>query len=198
MARLAAVVFMIAAAPVATPAAGATELLGPLRIRDMTPFNLLRLDMLPAHAVTAAPGTWAIETNLSYTNTFVMSDNVNRYLEARGTPGPLTRTDVDAILALGEDAYYVDGEFGLLDLGFHYAWTRRASIYVSIPVYDFSGGLLDGIIEGFHERFGFAAGGRDLVARDRFQAILSLDGNPSYYLEPPVGGGVGDGSTAWR
>ena len=29
---------------------GETELLGPLRIRDMTPFNILRLDMLPAHA----------------------------------------------------------------------------------------------------------------------------------------------------
>src|SRR5262245_15202982 len=38
-----------------------TGLLGPLRIRDMTPFNLLRLDMLPAHAVDAGPGSWAIE-----------------------------------------------------------------------------------------------------------------------------------------
>ena len=89
-----------------------TELLGPLRIRDMTPFNILRLDMLPAHAVAAGAGSWAIEADLSYTNTFVMSENVKTYLEQRDTRRPLTQADVGAILALGEDAYYVDGEFG--------------------------------------------------------------------------------------
>src|SRR2546426_9286310 len=67
-----------------TQVRGETELLGPLRIRDMTPFNLLRLDMLPAHAVAAGPGSWAIEADISYSNTFVMSDNVKSYLEARG------------------------------------------------------------------------------------------------------------------
>src|SRR2546422_6720095 len=96
----------------ATEARGETELLGPLRIRDMTPFNLLRLDMLPAHAVAAGAGSWAIEADLSYTNTFVMSENVKTYLEQRDTRRPLTQADVGAILALGEDAYYVDGEFG--------------------------------------------------------------------------------------
>lgn len=181
---------VLALAP--TPASAESELLGPLRIRDMTPFNLLRLDMLPAHAVAAAPGTWAIEAHLSYTNTFVMSDNVARYLEGRGARGPLTRDDVDAILSLGEDAYFVDGEFGLLDLSFHYAVTHRASVYFTIPVYDFAGGLFDGAIESFHDNFGFDAAGRDLVARNRFQAILSLDGSPSFYLEPPVSWGVGD------
>src|SRR5213594_3930826 len=73
----------------ASPARGETELLGPLRIRDMTPFNLLRLDMLPAHAVSAGPGSWAIEADLSYSNTFVMSDNVKTYLEGRGGGRPL-------------------------------------------------------------------------------------------------------------
>src|SRR5216117_1812669 len=68
----------------ATPALGETDLLGPLRIRDMTPFNLLRLDMLPAHAVAAGRGSWAIEADVAYSNTFVMSDNVRNYLEGRG------------------------------------------------------------------------------------------------------------------
>src|SRR5437867_10650458 len=97
----------------ATEARGETELLGPLRIRDMTPFNLLRLDMLPAHAVTADAGTWAVEADLSYTNTFVMSDNVADYLRRRHTHASLTPADVDAILGPGQDAYYVDGEYGL-------------------------------------------------------------------------------------
>jgi hypothetical protein len=181
---------LLAIAP--APAFAEGELFGPLRIRDMTPFNLLRLDMLPAHAVAAAPGSWAFDASLSCTNTFVMSDNVERYLEERGTRGPLTQADVEAVLALGEDAYYVDGEFGLLDLSAHYAVTDRASIYFTIPVYDFSGGLFDEAIEGFHDAFGIDAAGRHLVERDRFQSILSLDGSPSYYLEPPVGWGIGD------
>src|SRR5881628_1499886 len=90
-----------------TQAKGETELLGPLRIRDMTPFNILRLDMLPAHAVAAGPRSWAVEADLSYTNTFVMSKNVRTYLEQRPGRGPLTQADVSAILGLGEDAYYV-------------------------------------------------------------------------------------------
>src|SRR5438093_7072664 len=89
----------------ASPARGKTELLGPLRIRDMTPFNILRLDMLPAHAVAAGPGSWAIEADLSYTNTFVMSENVRNYLEQRASRQPLTQADVNAILGLGQDAY---------------------------------------------------------------------------------------------
>src|SRR4029453_15714470 len=75
-----------------------SELLGPLRIRDMTPFNILRLDMLPAHAVAASRGSWAVEADLSYTNTFVMSENVRSYLEQRDHRAPLTQTDADAIL----------------------------------------------------------------------------------------------------
>src|SRR5262245_17842287 len=96
------------------------ELLGPLRIRDMTPFNLLRLDMLPAHAVDAGVGTWAIEADLSFSNTFVMSDNVRKYLQERGGGGALSADDAGAILDLGEDAFYVDGEFGLLEVTGHY------------------------------------------------------------------------------
>src|SRR5437867_2938105 len=113
-------------ASAASPVWAETDLIGPLRIRDMTPFNILRLEMLPAHAVKPGRGSWAIEADLSYTNTFVMSDNVRAYLERRGERRPLTQKDVDAILTMGEDAYYVDGEFGLLDLTFHYVTSSRS------------------------------------------------------------------------
>jgi len=176
----------------ATPARGETDLLGPLRIRDMTPFNLLRLDMLPAHAVSAGPGSWAIEADVSYSNTFVMSDNVKSYLEARGERRPLTQADADAILNLGQDAYFVDGEFGLLDLTFHYGLTRHSSAYLTLSAYDFTGGFLDGTIEGFHKAFGLDTEGRDLVARNRFQGVLSVEGIKTSFLSPPIEGGLGD------
>src|SRR5882762_5582632 len=190
--RAAAGLAAILCGPAATPARGGTELMGPLRIRDMTPFNLLRLDMLPAHAVSAGAGSWAIEADLSYSNTFVMSDNVKSYLETRGGRRPLTQADADAILGLGRDAYFVDGEFGLLDLTLHYGITRRSSVYLTLSAYDFTGGFLDGTIEGFHRTFGLDTGGRNLAARDRFQGVLSVEGIKTSFLAPPIEGGLGD------
>jgi Protein of unknown function (DUF3187) len=169
-----------------------SNLLGPLRVRDMTPFNLLRLDMLPAHAVSAGPGSWAIEADLSFSNTFVMSDNVREYLQGRAEPSPLTEADAQAILGLGEDAYYVDGEFGLLEVTFHYRVMRRTSVYMTLSAYSFAGGFLDGTIESFHEGFGLGNSGRDLVGRNRLQTVMSLNGTQVSFLDAPVGNGLGD------
>jgi len=188
----AAAIALVAFTLTASSARGQTELMGPLRIRDMTPFNILRLDMPPAHAVTAGPGSWAIEAELSRTNVFVMSGNVKTYLEQHGTGRPLTQADVDAIAGSGEDAYFVDGEIGLLDLTFHYGVTRHASVYLTLPVYDFTGGFLDGTVDRFHQNFGFGTEGRDLVARNRFQIVASLHGQRIAFLSPPVEHGVGD------
>ncbi len=113
-ARLAAVSLALALAAPGAAAADPPEAepadswchIGLLRVRDLTPFGILRLDFLPAHAVSATPGTWALEVNLSYQNTYVLSDNVAAYLEARGGGGRvrLTPADVEAILGLGADA----------------------------------------------------------------------------------------------
>ncbi len=46
---------------------------GLLRARDLTPFGLLRLDMLPAHTADAAAGTWTFEIQYAYQNTFILS-----------------------------------------------------------------------------------------------------------------------------
>jgi len=168
------------------------NLFGPLRIRDMTPFNLLRLDMLPAHAVEAEPHSFAIEADVSVANTFAMSSNVRRYLQQRGERTSLTAADAEAILGLGQDAFYMDGEFGLLELRLHYRVLSRTSVSLGVSAYDFSGGFMDGSIEGFHDGFGLRADGRDLVARRQFQTVMSLDGAGYAALETPVEQGMGD------
>jgi hypothetical protein len=172
-------------------AADGYQLLGPLRIRDMTPFNLLRLDMLPAHAVEAGRGSWAIESDLSFSNTFVMSDNVYRYLGERGARAPLTEKDAAVILGMGEDAFYVDGEFGLLEVTAHYRVANRTSVYLTLSAYDFSGGFMDGTIEGFHNTFGLGTAGRDLASRRKFQTVMSLEGVQMKSLDAPADG-LGD------
>ena len=159
------------------------QLMGPLRVRDMTPFNILRLDMPPAPAITQG---WSIEAVLSRTNVFMMSDNVKDHLDRRGTDGPLTQDDAEALATLGEDSYFVDGEIGLLDLTFQYGFA-----YVALSVYDFTGGFLDSTVDGFHDSFGLGNAGRDLVQRDRFQAVASFQGQRVAFLAPPASG-LGD------
>ncbi len=175
------------------PALADDAFAGPLRTRDMTPFNLLRLEMLPAPVDTRPPGSWGFEADLSWANTFVMSGNVRDYLAAHHPPrSALTQEDVDAIFRMGQDAYYVDGEFGLLDLTADYVFAPRSSIYLTVPLYDFTGGFLDSSIEAFHRAFGLDQQGRDLVARDRFQSVVAIGGLHAAYLEAPARGGLGD------
>ena len=52
---------------------------GLLRQRDLSPFGFLRLDMRPAHAVSIQPGSWAIETEIGYQNTWALSKGVEDY-----------------------------------------------------------------------------------------------------------------------
>ncbi len=191
MVRAGAVV--LACALGAGTASGQTSFGGPLRIRDMTPFNILRLEMLPAPITSPPPGSWGFEADLSWANTFVMSNNVRDYLATRRQRRrPLSQEDVDAIYRMGQDAYYVDGEFGLLDLTVDYVVAPRSSVYLTVPAYDFSGGLLDSTIEAFHRTFGLDQGGRESVARNRFQSVVAIGGLHTSYLQPPTGGGLGD------
>ncbi len=177
----------------AMPAQGQTELMGPLRIRDMTPFSILRLDMLPAHAVPEGSRSWVVEADITHVNTFVMSGNVRTYLKLHGGERrSLGQADIDAIQAFGEDAYYVDGEFSLLDLTLHRAFTDRSSVYLTLPVYDYTGGFLDSTVESFHDAFGLDNAARDSVARNRFQVVAALGGQNVSILDSQAESGLGD------
>jgi Protein of unknown function (DUF3187) len=166
---------------------------GLLRGRDMSPFGLLRLDMLPAHTADAAPGSWTFEIQYAYQNTFVSSDNVRDYLEARNTPRqPLRAQDAANILALPGDAYYVDGEFGLADLIVQRRLNEYWSAYVTVPYMQFGQGFFDSTVESFHDTFGFSQQGRDLVARNRFQIVYDIGDVRFAQLDRETRGGFGD------
>ena len=152
------------------------QTLGLMRVRDMTPFGIARLDMLPAHAVPATPGTFAFEVNVSYQNTWALSENVKDYLAARGIErGEIGTQDIAAIVALPGDAYVFDGELGLVDLTLHYRVSRHFGVYATIPYHTFQGGFLDSTIEDFHDAVGFGSAGRELAPRNRFLALGSLE-----------------------
>jgi hypothetical protein len=164
--------------------------LGLLRIRDLTPFGILRLDFLPAHAVQAQKGTWGLELNLSYQNTYVLSDNVAEYLRMRGGGErvEMQQADVDAILATGEDAYLVDGELGLFDLTGHYRFSKHWGGYVTLPVLVFNDGVLDATIESFHSALGLDSADRDLSKRNEFFALVRTPAGTVVLEDPPEDG----------
>jgi uncharacterized protein DUF3187 len=164
--------------------------LGLLRIRDLTPFGILRLDFLPAHAVQARKGTWGLELNLSYQNTYVLSDNVAEYLRARGGGErvEMQQADVDAILATGGDAYLVDGELGLFDLTGHYRFSKHWGGYVTLPVLVFNDGVLDATIESFHSALGLDSADRDLSKRNEFFSLVRTRDGTVVLEDPPEDG----------
>ena len=166
---------------------------GLLRARDLTPFGLLRLDMLPTHTADAEVDTWTFEIQYAYQNTYILSDNARAYLASRGfgrqAIGP---ADADAILALPDDAYLVDGEVGLADLVIQRRTSEYWSVYLSIPYIRYGEGAFDSTIESFHDAIGFSQQGRDLAARDRFAIIYEVGDVSFAQVDRTVRGGYGD------
>ena len=165
----------------------------PFRIRDLTLPNALVLGLIPVPPETVGRGSWAFEFIYSHSNTFQMGGGVEEYLRRRDRRDPLSPADVVAILSeFGDDAFYIDGEFGLANLGVHHGLTQNLDVFVNIPYFVFSGGVFDGVIEGFHDALGVSQAGRDLVARNQFQILIPYEGGYVALLDRPSSGGFGD------
>jgi hypothetical protein len=171
------------------------SLQGPLRERDMTPLHLTRLEMMPAAASAALGAGWTVETELTHTNTFAKSARVDGYLEARGGRQPFTQADANALLARPGNLLYLDGEFGLLATTAHYQWNERLGFFFTLPVYYFTGGAFDSIIEAYHRTFGLAEEDRPFVSRNELSVVyrvgretVSEIGSPASGLSDPIVG----------
>lgn len=166
---------------------------GLLRARDLSPFGLLRLDMLPAHTADAPEDEWVFELQMAYQNTFILSDNTRNYLERRNVGRqPLRPEDAAAILALPGESYYVDGEVGLYDLIVQRRINRYWSAYVTVPYIGYGEGVLDSTVESFHSTFGLGQQGRNLVAKNHFQVVYGIGDIRFTLLDRETKGGFGD------
>jgi len=167
---------------------------GLLRERDLSPFGFTRLDMRPAHAVSIAPGSWAIETELGYQNTWALSPEVEKYLiglegSGRRTIGP---ADVQAIEALPGENYLLDLETVTVDVTLHRKISEVWSVYGILSAVSYGGGFLDSTIEQFHKALGFSTFGRPAVARNQSTLVYDLKGAHVVFLDKPTSGGLLD------
>ena len=167
----------------------ASELYGLLRVRDLTPFGFLRLDMRPAYAISIEPGQWALETELGYQNTWALSPNVESYLTSREAQGrrDIDATDAEAIRDLPGENYLVDTELASLDVTFHYKFSEHWTGYVIASALSYDGGFLDSTIEGFHDTFGFSTFGRPATSRNDVNLILDLKSAQTTSLDSQTG-----------
>jgi hypothetical protein len=147
---------------------------GLLRERDLTPFGILRLDMRPAHAVSAPPGNWGVEVQLGYQNTWALSQNVKDHLNSLQGRRAIGPAEIQAIRDLPGEAYLVDFEMALLDVTFHRRLTEHWGVYAALSGVMYTGGFMDGGIEWFHDNFGFAPAGRPAVKRNDINVIFDL------------------------
>ena len=167
---------------------------GLLRSRDLTSFGSLRLDMRPAHAVAIERGSFAIETELGYQNTWALSPDVERYLVEQEALGrrELGPADVQAIRDLPGESYLVDLESVVVDVAVHYKFSPRMSAYLIVNYVTYDGGFLDGTIESFHDNLGFSSFGRPAASRNDVNIIFDLKSAQLALFEAPTSGGLTD------
>jgi hypothetical protein len=178
--------------PAAESETAGTGYFGLLRARDLTPFGFLRLDMRPAHAVSAPKGTWAIETELAYQNTWALSPEVENYLSGITQRHELGPADAQAIRDLPGENYLFDTELTELDVTFHYKFATHWGAYLILSGVHYQGGFLDSTIEGFHKTFGFSTFGRKAAKRNDVNVILDLKDAQLEAFDAPTSGGLLD------
>lgn len=194
--RLSAAAAAFAALLLAAAPAAAEEPVyyGLLRSRDLTPFGFLRLDLRPAYAVPLEPGSFAIEAELDFQNTWALTPAVERYLVAleSGDRRDIGPDDVAAIQALPGENYLVDMESAQLDVTLHYKFTETLAGYVTASAVSYHGGFMDGLIEEFHDTFGFSSFGRPAASQNDVNVIYDLNAMQLAFFEAPVDGGFAD------
>jgi len=173
---------------------------GLLRSRDLSPFGFLRLDMRPAHAVTIEPGSWVLEAEFGYQNTWALSPEVEKYLTSIESLGrrDLGPADVETIRALPGENYLLDVEQATIDFTMHYKFAKHWSGYVTLSALSYHGGFLDSTIEGFHETFGFSTFGRPAVRRNDATLIYDLKSSQAVLFGSPTDGGMTDPTVGTR
>lgn len=166
---------------------------GPLRIREQFLPGAAFLAFEPTSADVLGAGQWQIDLINSGTNTWVMSDQVERVLEARSQRSPLTLEELrDIEPEQGQGLYFADGELYRSNLSIRRGLGKGLQLSIGIPVINFQGGFADSLVEDFHDATGFEQAGRLGIPEDSYTVyIRDPEGNETFRNSDP-GVGLGD------
>jgi hypothetical protein len=134
---------------------------GPLSLYAQSPFQSVRIAMRPRAPSTLGRG----ELQLRGTATWVNIWNVD-----------------DPDLPVEEQEFFLDTEVLQVVLSLAYGITDRVQIEGELQDRSRFGGIMDGLIEGFHDLFGIDQNGRDLYPRNRLHVQLRPQDLPPVVL----------------
>ncbi len=130
----------------------------------------------PAQA--RAEARWQFTTSLGLSSFWLRSPSVSEVIEARSYRGPVTVEELDGIEPWPgfEGIYFADAEVHRLTFDVRRRMGRRLELGLGASVVDAGGGVLDPVIEGFHDLFGFRQSGRPQTLQNRYGLYLRRDG----------------------
>ncbi len=163
---------------------------------------------------------WQVSASLGLSSFWLRSPAVSEVIEARPERGPVTVEELDRIAPWPgpEGIYFADTEVHRLRVDVRRRFGRRLELGLRTSIVDAGGGVLDPVIEGFHDLFGFRQSGRPQTLQKEYGLYFRRDGKggPSSYgdrlrfirFDEPGPGlgetvaslkwGFGAGSAAWR
>ncbi len=135
---------------------------GLLHLQDVFPLAILHLQ-IPTNTLEILPkGGWKIRTGVNWSNTFAFEDQ--------------------------EADFIVDAETFQVEFGGWYALAPDFYLGAGFSIISRGAGILDPVVEGFHDAFGFSDGGRGDFPTNSY-AISVTDGGSTHLLESGTGAG---------
>ncbi len=167
---------VLLSAPLAL-AADDPAFIGPVRVRDLSPISMLRLDFVPAHACSDDGSLSVLRVNYSEANVFMVSDAAENFLEARRQQGGLSASDVHALMQGKSDFFIFDAELAITDFEYIRALSKRTQVRIEWPVMSRGGGFLDHTIEEFHSATGLNSADRNMIDRNDVNIAARINGS---------------------
>ncbi len=135
---------------------------GLLNLQDVFPLAALHLQ-IPTNTLEILPENgWKLRIGFNWSNTFAVEDEVADFV--------------------------VDAETFQLEIGGWYAVWSDFYIGAGFSILTRGEGILDPVVEGFHDAFGFSDGGREGFPTNSY-AIAVADGGSTQFLEGGTGAG---------
>jgi hypothetical protein len=144
-----------------------------------------------------APDDFRLSFFVSHENTLVGDHDLHTLFaeDNFATLGGIVTEPILASVAAaspGGTSYFIDGETTRMVLEGTFGIGRRLELGADIPFLLHSAGWFDGVIDRYHELFGFADGGRPNFVRYRFVGGYVGDGETVFIDGSPGGVGLGD------
>jgi len=138
----------------------------PAKTKNMNPFIMGYGAVIPDSPYFLSQDEWLASVNLELANNSIAADSAN-------------------------EAIVIDGESYLLDLDFHYGYSKDIELLLTIPFIYNSTGFLDQIIKSWHDLWGMSNDRRDEFSNNQLQYQYTREGNTLINLDSATGG-LGD------